>query len=198
MSHAARINVIAAFPDAMCAEGAVRKLTSVGVRRSDVQVVRPERDGTPERRAAVRSEMQDGVTESFGRPGVGFATAEQTQGAFVGTIAGLAAGAVLGAAAGLLWIAATHSAVAKPVRMVIAVVAFAVGGAIAGFIAGGAFKPRFDAAREGASAQLGGKRFAAERDTVVAVHVDDPATVDRTRRILRDSGAERVDTVTDD
>ena len=41
MAQSARIDVIAAFPNAERADSAVERLTSAGVRRSDVRVLRP-------------------------------------------------------------------------------------------------------------------------------------------------------------
>lgn len=203
MAKPERYNVIAAFPDDSHADGAVRMLTDAGVRQAQVHVLHPGRDGSGrdrarDARAAMRGEMQDEVAEGFAGPGIGFATPDQAKGAFIGTGAGIVAGAAIGAAVGLIWIAIAHSAVPSTTRMVIAVVVFAIGGSVAGFIAGGALKPRIEAERVDPAAQLDEKRLAAERGTVVALHLADPRVVDRARRILQEAGAERIDAVNAD
>jgi hypothetical protein len=195
MARAEQYNLIAAFEDDAHADHAVRDLTRAGVRGADVHILHPGRDSGPDARAALRSEMQDEVDESFAGPGVSFATKSQAKGAFVGTFAGIAAGAILGAAVGLLWVAFTHSAVGDVTRVAIAIIVFAIGGAAAGFIAGGAVKPRIEADRHDPMAQLGEQHFASERGTVVALHLRDRGTVDRAYRILTEAGAERVDAV---
>jgi hypothetical protein len=198
MAGAERYNVVAAFEDDAHADHAVRDLSRAGVRGRDIHVSHPRRESGFDARAALRSEMQDEVDQSFAGPGVSFATSSQAKGALVGTLAGIAAGAILGAAAGLSWVALTHSAVGDATRVTIAVIVFAFGGAAAGFIAGGAVKPRVDARRDDPTAQLGERHFSAERGTVVALHLRDRSALDRACRILSEAGAERIDAVNAD
>jgi len=198
MARAERYNVIAAFPDDTHADGAVRQLTRAGVREAEVHVLHPGRDGGFDARAALRGEMQDEVVQGFAGPAVGFVTPAQAEGAFIGTFAGIAGGAVLGAIVGLLWIALSHSAVPDATRLVIAIIAFAIGGAAAGFVAGGALKPRVEAEHVDPASQLDEKHLTAERGTVVALHLHDRGTLDRAYDILNASGAERIDAVNAD
>jgi len=75
----------------------------------------------------------------------------QAKGAFLGSFAGIAGGAVLGVIVGFLWIALSHSTVPNATRLILAIVAFAIGGAVAGFVAGGALNPRVESHVSGPS-----------------------------------------------
>jgi hypothetical protein len=140
--------------------------------------------------------MQDEVSEAVAGPAVGFMTSEQAKGAAAGVLLGTVIGAAIGAVIGVLWAVFGHSAVAPVIRFLFAFIPFAVAGSIAGLIAGGAFKPRAAARRH--PIRMGDPALAAERDTIVAVHVNDPDIAERAQHMLEELGAERVDAINAD
>jgi hypothetical protein len=196
MALPARYNVIAAFPDERRARGAVRELTREGVDGSNVRLLRPS-DRDQDQVSELRAEMRDEVAEGFAAPGVSFMTPRQAKGASRGLMLGGALGAIIGLAVGVAWAIGFDAAISPLARLFIAAIPFAVGGSIAGAVAGGALEPRSEAGHT-SHRSLDDERMAAERDTVVAVHVGNKQTAQRAWRVLTDSGAERVDAVNAD
>lgn len=196
MALPAKYNVIAAFPDERRARSAVRLLTSEGLAESKVRLLLPT-DGDPDQISELRAEMQDEIAEGWAAPSVGLATPQQAKGALWGTVAGTLLGTVIGAAVGAIWAFGFESTWSPVMRLLLVLIPFAVGGATAGIIAGGALKPRFEAQR-GPHRSFDDKVLAGERDTLVAVHVDDARLAEEARRVLDGSGAERVDAVNAD
>jgi hypothetical protein len=193
----ARYNVVAAFPDTKRAKRAVERLQRSGVKMDNVRLLRPGMNRDRDRMSELRAEMQDEVAEGFGGPGIGFMTPSQAKGATKGIVLGTAIGVIVGAVIGVVWAFVGHSAIHPLLRFVIAFVPFAVAGATAGFIAGGAMEPRAEASFD-PTRDMGDARLAAERDTIVAVHVNDPAAAERAQRVMEELGAERVDAVNAD
>jgi len=189
-------NVVAAFDDTRKAQRAVQKLEQSGVEKNNVYVLRPGMDRRADRVAELRAEMQEEVSEGVAGPAIGFMTPAQAKGASLGTMAGTLAGAVIGAVIGVVWAALVQSDISPVARFLFAFVPFALAGAVVGVIAGGAFKPRAEAARH--PKQMDDATLAAERDTIVAVHVNDPDTAERAQHVLEELGAERVDAVNAD
>ena len=197
MAQRAKYNVIAAFPDAKRAQGAVRKLKAVGVDRSNVRVLRPGDGDDPDQISELRAEMKDEVAEGFAAPGVSFMTPQQAKGASRGVAIGVLAGVLVGLVAGLVWAFGADAPMSPLARFLIGAIPFVVAGTIAGAVAGGALQPRTEA-RHDSHRSFDDKRLAGEHDTVVAVHVGNKRVAERASRVLADSGAERVDAVNAD
>jgi hypothetical protein len=188
------MEIVAAFHNEQRARRAVENLTQKGVSRGHLRVVSSsERDRT--RRDEMRAEMQEEVRDSVAGPGV-MLSPEQSKGAFGGAIAFALFGAVIGFAVGALWAWGLESAISPIGRLAIAVATFTVGGATVGFVAGGALKPRLDAA-EHPGAMLDERRLAGESDTLLEVHVDDGSEATMVEKVLKDAGADRVDALSD-
>lgn len=196
MPLTAKYNVVAAFPDRRLAQDAVRNLASAGVDQSNVRLLRPEDGEDPDQVSELKAEMQDEVTEGFTTP-LAFVTPEQAKGAITGAIIGALAGALIGALVALAWALGGDGTVSVFWRMMIGIIPFTVGGSVAGAVAGGALRPR-KTARQMPHHHFDDPSLAAERDTVVAVHVGDRRQVEQACRILENSGAERVDAVNAD
>jgi len=188
-------DIVAAFTDADRAEAARIDLERRGLPKRHLHLVRPT-SPDPVRVSEMEAEMQDEVSEGFAGPGVGFMTPSQAKGAAFGTTAGMIAGLVIGAAVGAVWAFAMTSAVPPAGRLVIAAVAFALGGAIAGAVTGGSLKPRAVAARR-PGRMMDERRLAGETDTLLEVHVDDDREAAIAQEVLEHSGAERVDSIDD-
>lgn len=88
----------------------------------------------PEARARGQRELEQEAEGFTGGPGV-VASKTQARGGLGGIVAGTIVGAILGLIVGVLFFEGT-------LGIVIAVVAFAVGGATFGGVAGGSFAPR--------------------------------------------------------
>jgi len=189
-------NVVAAFDDTRKAKRAVQRLEQSGVEKSNVHVLRPGVDHDVDRMSELRAEMQDEVTEGVGGPGVGFMTPAQASGALRGLFIGTLVGGVLGLVVGVLWALFGAGSLGTTGRALVAFIPFAVAGAIAGAIAGGAFRPRAVASVH--PIHMDDAAMAGERDTIVAVHVNDPAAAERAQHVLEELGAERVDAVNAD
>jgi hypothetical protein len=189
-------NVVAAFDDTRKAQRAVQKLEQSGVEKSNVYVLRPGVDRDPDRMSELRAEMQEEVAEGVAGPGIGFMTPDQARGATAGVAIGAVAGAFVGAVIGLVWAFAAQSDMSPVLRFFFAFVPFALAGGVAGLIAGGAFKPRAEAAQH--AMPMDDQPPVAERDTIVAVHVNDPDTAERAQHVLEELGAERVDAINAD
>jgi hypothetical protein len=184
-------NVVAAFTSEARAKAAVDVLTARGV-PADAVRLEPLGQAVDET-AELRAEMQDEVQHSWGAPAF-FMTEEQAKGAFVGTALFIGAGFAFGLLAGLAWAFLVDAEMTRLGRVAITVMVSTAAFATVGFIAGGALKPRLDAASDHERA-LDDHRAAAERDVLVAVHSPDRETVERSADLLRDLGAERVDLV---
>lgn len=192
----AMFNVLASFEDEAQAERAVRRLEESGLRKDNVYVLHPGLNHNADRMSEMRAEMRDEVTEGFGGPALGFMTPDQAKGAAGGTIVGTIVGGLIGVAIGVAWAFLGHTTIGPVARFLFAFIPFAVAGAIVGAIAGGAFKPRAEAERH--SIHFDDPALAAERDTIVAVHVNDVHAAERAQHVLEELGAERVDAVNAD
>jgi hypothetical protein len=197
MARPASINVIAAFRTADRAKGARQKLQRAGVRKSDVRLVafrsEEERKGRT-RKAALRSEMQDEVTEGWAGPSIGFMTPAQAKGVFGGVIGGVVIGALFGTIGGLAWGLFADGPMSGAARFLFVFIPCVIGFSAAGFIIGGAMKPRLEG-MERPGKMLDEKKMAAERDTLISVSVKDETTAVKARKVLEEAGAERVDAV---
>ncbi len=197
MARTAPISVIAAFRTAERAKGARQKLQRAGVRKSDVRVVafrtEDERNGET-RRAALRSEMKDEVTEGWAGPSIGFLTPAQAKGVFAGVLGGVVIGALVGTIGGLAWGLFADAPMSDAGRFLTVFIPCVIGFSAAGFIIGGAMKPRLEG-KENPGKMLDEKKMAAERDTLVSVSVKDESTAVKARKVLEEAGAERVDAV---
>lgn len=195
----ARYNVIAAFAQEGRAQRAVDQLTRTGLDRGHVRVLRPGRGRLRDRDriAELKAEMQEEADTGWPVQPSGFLTRAQAQGAAVGVGTGAIAGIVFGAMVGLGWAFAADSSVSAFARFVIPVICFAIGGATAGVVAGGALKPRSEASHVPRH-RFDDKTTSAEVSTLVAVHTGDEKMARRAQRLLKDSGAERVDAVNAD
>jgi len=194
---ATRYNVVAAFPDEQRARRAVRKLTEVGVDQRHLRLVKPGHDDDPDRVAVLRAEMQDEVTEGWAGPSIGFMTPAQTKGAVNGVFLGLLIGGLIGVVVGVVWGLFGHGPPGPVARSLIVFLPFAIAGTTAGAIAGGALRPRAEASFD-RTEPMDDARLAAERDTIVAVHVPDADTAERAQHVMEELGAERVDAVNAD
>lgn len=171
-------NVVASFPDeqsAARAQGAARQASGG---RADTEM-----GSRQDRVTSARGEMREELEQSWGGPGVGFATKEQTAGGLIFTVLGGAAGVALGI---VLALAVPLGGWSLLARMVLWVVVGAVAGSTAGVIIGGKVGP--DVKRSGES-------MASERGTTVSVHSDDPSAAQRAADALEQEGPDRVDTV---
>jgi hypothetical protein len=195
MSKAERYNVIALFDNERRAQEAVKRLDQAGV--ENVRLLHPSGKGDGDRVAEMRAEMQDEVVEGVAGPGVGFLTEDQAKGAAWGVVGGTLIGVLVGGVIGLVWALVAESTFTALTRVLLVAGIFGVGGAIAGAVTGGSLKPRTEAAKHHPLA-LDDKKLEAEADTLVAVHVTDLGVARRAKRLLKDAGAERVDTVNAD
>ena len=197
MARAASINVIAAFRTADRAHAARQKLARAGVRKSDVRLVAfrtdEEREGRT-RKSALRSEMQEEVSEGWAGPSIGFMTPSQAKGVFGGVIGGVVIGALIGTIGGLSWALLADGPMSDAARFLFVFIPSVIGISAAGFIIGGAMKPRAEG-MERPGKMLDEKKMAAERDTLVSVSVKDESTAVKARKVLEEAGAERVDAV---
>ena len=126
------------------------------------------------------------------RPGAKKHAGGPVNGLFVGTLIG----GLVGLVAGVLWAFFGTGGFGETGRALIVFVPFVMLGTVVGAIADGVFKPRAQASvhpiRREDPAPAG------NRDTIVAVHVNDPDAAERAQHVLEDLGAERVDAVTAD
>jgi len=197
MARAASINVIAAFRTSDGAKGARQELARAGVRKSDVRLVAfrtdEEREGHT-RKAALRSEMQDEVSEGWAGPSIGFMTPSQAKGVFGGVIGGAVIGALIGTIGGLAWALFADGPMSDAARFLFVFIPSVIGMSTAGFIIGGAMKPRAEG-MERPGKMLDEKKMATERDTLLSVSVKDENAALKARKVLEEAGAERVDAV---
>jgi hypothetical protein len=177
-------NVIAAFPPTPDGSiPAVDGLQERGIPGSAITVHRPGDAATGDEVAELEAELQDEFNAGWGP-----ASGPQARRALTGALILGLAGVAVGLAAGAVWARAVTSALAPLTR--IAVVAGVVGlaGATIGLVAGGAQLNR----SHGEELDTGVDPEVAERDVLVAVHLDDPALAAQATIALRELGAERV------
>lgn len=197
--------VIAAFRQHERARRAVDRVVSAGVASGKVRLVEPpspsERgagpaaDRDPDRVSELRAEMREEVAEGWSAAPVGYVTPEQAEGASKGVVTGLLIGTAVGIVVGFLWAIIGEAPFTPFVRALLGAIPFMAGGAVAGAVVGGASNTRFEGQRK-PHRGLDDEKLAGERDTLVAVEVDDGATCRRVKEVLDDIGAERVDVVT--
>jgi hypothetical protein len=187
-------NVVASFEDRRVAQRAAEDLSRRGLPSSHVRIVR---SGALRDRARVgefRDEMQDEVSGSFASPAVGLMTGEQAQGAVPGALLGTALGLLVGAGLGAGWAYLGDSPISEIGRFAIAAVCCMFAGATIGFVAGGAMKPRLEAAKQPGE-MLDEKRLDAEATTIVAVERVGPEEAELAHAVLEGAGATRVSAV---
>jgi hypothetical protein len=180
---ATRYNVVAAFPDEQRAQRAVHRLTEAGVDKRHLRLVMPGGNDDPDRVAVMRAEMQDE------RVLVHDETADAFNGVFVGTLVG----GLVGLVVGVVWALLGHGPLGPTARSLIVFMPFAIAGAVIGAIRGGALGP--DNGARSRRSPRDDESLAAERDTLVAVHVADARTAERAQNVLEELGAERVDAI---
>jgi hypothetical protein len=145
-----------------------------------VVVDRPGQESAAEV-AELEAEMQDELDESWaGLP------RWQVRRALTGAVVLGAAGVALGLVIGLGWAYLVASGLSRLVRILIVGGLGGLAGATVGFVDGGGGLPRGVGDREAE------EQPAAERDVLVSVRAEDPATAERAAIILRELGAERV------
>ncbi len=174
-------NVIAAFPTDVAT--IVTDNLARGIPQAAITVHRPGDESTADELAELEAEIQDELDDSWG-----VASGSQMKGALAGAVIAGAVGIALGLMVGLAWAYSLASGVSHLVRIVIATGVVGLGGATVGAVAGGSGLNR----PHGEERDTGAQPEVAERDTLIAVHLDDPATAERVAAVLRELGAERV------
>lgn len=170
-SMLARHNVVASFVGAARARKTAEALRSRGVPDDKIVVG----SGTDDAES-MKAEMREEVDHSVVGPAVSVATPEMAKGAARWTLLGGAIGLVLGLVIGAIFFSATG--------MLVAAIAFAVGGVTAGFVAGGFSEPRpTEDARD---------RHSDARVTV-GVHSDEIGDIKKAASFFEDAGADRID-----
>jgi hypothetical protein len=185
-------NVVAAFDREANARQALDFLVGTGIPRSAMRLRRPREGSDGDEIAEQRAEMQDELVESW--PALGLLTSAQAKGAFAGTAIFALGGVILGTLGGLVWAFGFQSALSPLARIVLVAFLTGVAGATVGFVAGGGLEPRREAAAD-PTRMMDDQRTAAERDVLLAVHVEEQVLADRAADGLRRLGAERVDLV---
>lgn len=184
MRRVAPYNVVAAFrprPDGTipALDGLIRR----GIPASAITVHQPGDGWTVDEFAEMEGEMQDELNASWGvAPGPQVTTALSWA-----VVLGMS-GVMIGLLAGALWAGGFGSPLGRLVRLAIPVVVLGVAGATVGLVVGGG---NLDSPH-GEERDTGVQPVVAERDVLVAVHVEDPALVGHTAAVLREFGAERV------
>jgi hypothetical protein len=179
-----RFNVIAAFADEQDGLAALDTLACSGVPRAAMTVHRPDDGWAWQEVAELEAEMQDEVGESWG-----VLSGAQAKGAFAAALTLGVAGIALGLVAGLVWAYVFNSDFSRPGRVILAAGVMGLAGATIGIVAGGArLRQQQDGEADGGCP----RQMAAERDLLLTVASEDPATAERAARLLRWLGAERV------
>lgn len=182
MRRATWYNVIAAFP--ATASGTVTvELARRGIPESAITVHRPGEPVSEDHVSELEAEMQDQLNAAWGP-----ASGPQARGALTAAVAFGLAGVVAGLVAGVLWAYGSRSVLSPLARIAIAVGVLGLGGATVGLVVGGSGLER----PHGEERDTGTQPEVAERDVLVAVHVDDRVAADRAATAMRDLGAERI------
>ena len=171
-------NVVAGFKNRQQAESAARRLASVGVPESSVEVGLEPDAGGPVETAELRAEMQDELNANWAA-----ATGSQTRGAAVGTVTFAVAGLFVGLVGGFLADVGLGLDMSVAGTMAIGAIVGLVAGSTVGFVAGGGVAPRVESAGQ---RSFDDPRPVAERDVLLAVHVAEAETAERAARLLRD------------
>lgn len=181
-------NVIAAFDNRQQAETAAQRLTSAALPGASVEVaLRPDAGG-PVETAELRAEMQEELGANWAA-----ATGRQTRGALLGTTTFAAGGLIVGLIGGLMASLGLGLDMSLIGTMLIGAIVGLVAGSTVGLVAGGGMAPRIDGEAQGS---FDDPRPLAERDVLLAVHVQDPESAESAARMLRDDlHADRVDLV---
>jgi hypothetical protein len=175
-------NVIAAFTPEQDGEAVLDGLARNGILRSAVTVHRPGDGLDCEQVFELDAEMGDEIGDSWA-----VLSGDQAKGAFLAALMLGLSGMAVGLVAGLAWASLFASELSRLGRVVVAAGVFGLGGATVGLIVGGA-------ALRWESGDAGGpdRPEMAERDLLVTVRLWDTVTAERTARLLRSLGAERV------
>lgn len=189
MRFSTPFNVVGAFDREATAWAAPDLLVDEGVPRSAIRVRRRGEGPDGDEIAEQRAEMQDELEESW--PALGLLTGAQAKGAFTGITILTLAGVILGILGGLVWAFGFESALSLLARVVLVAILAGTAGATVGLVAGGGLEPRREAAAD-PTRMMDDQRTLAERDVLVAVHLDERVLADRAAECLRRLGAERV------
>lgn len=182
-------NVVAAFPSRQQAEAAARRLISADLSGATVEVAPRPDAGDAMETAELRAEMQEELGANWAP-----ATGRQARGALLGTATFAVVGLIAGLVGGLVANVGLRLDMSLVGTMLIGAVVGMVGASTVGFVAGGGVAPRVGA--EGRAAAFEGPRPLAERDVLLALHVDKPEAAEMAAQILRDDlHADRVDLV---
>ena len=184
MRKVAPYNVVAAFrprPDGTvpAVDGLIRR----GIPAWAITVHQPEDGWTLDEFAEMEGEMQDELNASWGVASGPQATTALSWAVVLGL-----SGVITGLMAGALWADGFGSPLSRIVRVVIPVIVLGVAGGTVGLMVGGG---NLDSPH-GEERDTGVQPMVAERDVVVAVHVEDRGLVDHTAAVLREFGAERI------
>jgi hypothetical protein len=185
----ARYNVIAAFAEEERCLAALDTLASTGVPQAAIAMHRPGDGPACAEVVELEAEMGDETGDSWG-----VLSGAQARGAFIAALTLGVVGAALGLGAALAW---AYLIAPDPRRLDWLVVAggvFGLAGATIGLVLGGSGLGR----RQAGQPDRGDRPEVAERDVLVTVELGDPAAAERTARLLRFLGAERVHCVNGD
>jgi hypothetical protein len=176
-------NVIAAFDDGHDDKSVVAALGTIGVPAAAITLHRPDEGPTGEEIVELEAEMQDELVNSFG-----LASAKQGKRAFRAALLAGLIGLVLAAAGWVVWRHVTHSGFSPLGSILIVLGVGGLAGATVGFTDGGGGLPW----RRSGEDDRDDQPLPAERDLLLAVHVDDRSVAEQAAAMLRELGAEDV------